>query len=68
MIDKGRMIVAVDKPSRVVMLETIHAFAQLKVVPVLAPKMQILLALERLSSDVWSNNVTDRRAFLDSTV
>lgn len=68
MIDEGRMIVAVDKPSRVVMLETIYAFSQLKVVPVLAPKMQILLALERLSSDVWSNNVTDRRAFLDSTV
>ncbi len=67
MIDKGRMIVAVDKPSRVVMLEAIHAFAQHKVVPVLAPKMQILLALERMSGNVWSHNVTERQAFFDTT-
>jgi hypothetical protein len=68
MVDKGRMIVAVDKPSRVVMLEAIHAFAELKVVPVLAPKVQILLALERMSSNVWSHNVTERQAFFDTTV
>jgi len=68
MIDKGRMIVAVDKPSRVVMLETIHAFAQLKVVPVLAPKMQILLALEGLSSNVWGHNASERLAFFDTAV
>jgi hypothetical protein len=68
MIDKGRMIVAVDKPSRVVMLEAVHAFAQLKVVPVLAPKMQILLALQGLSSNVWSHNVSEHQAFFDTTV
>ena len=68
MIDKGRLIVAVDKPSRVVVLEAVHAFAEFKVVPVLAPKMQILLALEKLSSNVWSHNVTERQAFFDTTV
>jgi hypothetical protein len=68
MIDTGRMIVAVDRPSRVVMLEAIHAFARLKVVPVLAPKMQILLALQRRSGNVWSHNVTERLAFFDTTV
>lgn len=68
MLDKGRVVVAVDKPSRVVMLEAIHAFAQLKVVPVLAPKMQILLALQGLSGNVWSHNVTDRLAFFDTAV
>jgi hypothetical protein len=50
MLDKGRLIVAVDEPSSGVKLQAIHAFAQLKVVAVLATQLQLMLALDRLSS------------------
>ena len=63
LLDKDRLIVAVDKPSRAVRLNALHAYAQVKVVPVLASKTQMLLALERLSNDVWASHVTQRPAF-----
>jgi hypothetical protein len=49
MLDGTRLIVAVDEPSRVADLQAIHAFAQLSVVVALAPQLQIMLALDRLS-------------------
>ena len=63
MVDKDRLIVAVDNPSRAVKLRALHAYAQIKVVPVLASKTQMLLAIERLASDVWSSHVAHRPAF-----
>lgn len=63
LLDKDRLIVAVDKPSRAVRLNALHAYAQIKVVPVLASKAQMMLAFERLSNDVWSSYVAHRPAF-----
>jgi hypothetical protein len=67
LLDKSRLIVAVDKPSRAIKLSALQAYAQLSIVPVLAPRTQILLALERLSNDVWSQNVSHRPAFFATT-
>jgi hypothetical protein len=63
LLDKDRLIVAVDKPSRAVKLNALHAYAQIKVVPVLASKTQMMLAFERLSNDLWSSYVSHRPAF-----
>lgn len=63
LLEKDRLIVAVDKPSRAAKLNALHAYAQIKVVPVLASKSQMLLAFERLSNDVWSSYVSYRPAF-----
>jgi hypothetical protein len=52
MLDEDRLIVAIDDPSRVADLQAIRAFARLTVVAVLAPQLQIQLALDRLSSGV----------------
>jgi len=68
MLDKERLIVAVDKPSRVDKLQEVHALAQFTTVPVLAPKMQILLALDRLSGNALSQNVLERSRFFAATV
>lgn len=63
LLDKDRLIVAVDKPSRAVRLSSLHAYAQIKVVPVLASRSQMMLAFERLSNDVWASYVAHRPAF-----
>jgi type II secretion system (T2SS) protein E len=63
LLDKDRLVVAVDKPSRAVRLNALHAYAQIKVVPVLASKTQMMLAFERLSHDLWSSYVMHRPAF-----
>ena len=52
MLDKERLIVAVDEPARLAELQAIHAFANLTVLAVLAPQLQIQLALDRLSGSV----------------
>jgi len=67
LLDKDRLIVAVDKPSRAIKLNALHAYAQIKIVPVLASKTQILRALEGLSSDVWSAHVSHRPTFFTTT-
>ena len=59
MIDGGRLIVAVDRPSRVVDLRSLHLYVQTAIVPVLAPRMQIMAALDRLSRDLWLQHVND---------
>ncbi len=57
MIDGTRLIVAVDRPARLVKLQGLQGFAQLTIVPVLASKPLILLALGRLAKgDVWAAN------------
>lgn len=67
MLDGTRLIVAVDKPSRIVKLKADHT-AGLSVVPVLASRMQILLAQDRQKHDVWSGHVADRIGFFSTTV
>lgn len=66
-LDNDRLVVAVDNPSRAVRLRGLQAFAQIKLVPVLASKTQMMLAIERLSSDVWSSHVSHRPAFFATT-
>lgn len=63
LLDKDRLIVAVDNPSRAVKLRALHAYAQIKVVPVLASKTQMMLAFDRLANDVWASHVSHRPAF-----
>ncbi|HYN59480.1 MAG TPA: hypothetical protein VET87_07995, partial [Rubrivivax sp.] len=67
MIDQGRLIVAMDRPSRVTELRSLHTYVKTSIVPVLASAMQITVALDRLSRDVWSQNVVGRPAFVQST-
>mgnify|MGYP001764087779 CR=1 FL=1 len=67
MIDQGRLIVAVDRPSRVTELRSLHLYLQTPIVPVLASAMQITVALERLLPDVWSQQVVGRPSFVAST-
>lgn len=68
MIDGQRMIVVVDKPSRLVQLEATYAVAPLTLVAVLASKGQILLALSNLSATgVWTENFSIRPQFHPST-
>lgn len=59
-VDKGRLIVAVDKPSRVDELRSLHFRVQTSIVPVLAPGTQITVAVERLSRGVWLHRVDGR--------
>ena len=68
MIDKERVIVAMDRPQRAVDLQGLYALAPLKVVPVLAPKSRILLALSGLPHhDGWSDNVSIRAGFYSTS-
>ena len=49
LLDQERLIVAVDRPGRVLKLRQLDAYAQMPIVPVLALKSQILVALNRQS-------------------
>ena len=67
-VDQGRLIVAVDKPSRAGKLQALHAFAELRVVGVLAPRTQVLAALQRLSANVWTQHAPDHAPFFPTTI
>jgi hypothetical protein len=62
MVDGGRLIVAVDRPSRVVDLRSLHLYVQTTIIPVLASSTQIGIALERMSGDVWRQHAAGRAA------
>ena len=68
MLDKERLIVAVDRPGRVLKLRQLDAYAQLPIVPALALKSQILVALNRQSGDGWNLNVSERVNFFATTI
>ena len=68
MLDKERLIVAVDRPGRVLKLRQVDAYAQMPIVPVLALKSQILLALNRQSGDGWNLNPSERVNFFATTI
>ncbi len=68
MLERDRLVVAVDRPARLAALQALYALAAFKVVPVLAAKGQILLALSSLSrQDLWSDNVSVRAGFFATT-
>lgn len=68
MLDGERLVVAVDRPSRVNKLRMLRAYAESSVVPVLACRVQIVLALERLSDDVWNRHVAAAPGFFATTI
>jgi len=68
MLDKERLIVAVDRPGRVLKLRLLDAYAQMPIVPALALKSQILVALNRQSNDGWNVNVSERANFFATTI
>lgn len=68
MIDGERVIVAVDKPARMNKLRALNVFSQLRIVPVLAPRAQISLALDSMASDVWSGQVAHTNGFFATTL
>lgn len=69
MLHGKRLIVAVDNPARAVKLGALKAFAQLSLVPVLAQKSQILMALSgATTNDAWAHNVFTHLEFFPTTV
>jgi hypothetical protein len=68
MIDGKRLIVAVDRPSRLEELRANHVLVDLVPVAVVASKAQIKLALAGLmQQDVWSHSVGVRPGFFPTT-
>lgn len=63
MLDRGRLIAAVETPARTAELRDLQVYVERPVVPVLAPRSQILTALYRLSEDAWKEYVAERLAF-----
>ena len=69
MLDKHkRLVVAVDRPGRVLKLREQEGYAQLPIVPALALKSQILLALNRHAAEGWNLNVSERVNFFATTI
>lgn len=68
-LDQDRLFVATDRPSRAVPLGSIFALKPYNLVPVLASKGQILLALSKLSDqDPWQEHVAIAPNFANTTV
>jgi hypothetical protein len=65
---RDQLIVAVDKPARVMKLKGVNAMAGVTVTPVLASRMQIMLAQDRQKNDIWSGHVADKLPFFASTI
>ena len=62
------MIAAVDRPARILKLRELEAYAKLPILPVLAPKAQILVALNRLTGEGWNLNPSERVSFFDTSI
>lgn len=68
MLDGMRLIVAVDRPSRIDKLLQAQAFTRYTLVPVLAQKNRILMALARLArQDVWADSAMDQMRYFATT-
>jgi hypothetical protein len=52
----------------VLKLRQLDAYAQMPIVPVLALKSQILVALNRQAGDGWNINVSERVNFFATTI
>lgn len=69
MTDGNRLIVAVDRPQRLVKLQALSKLSSYKLVAVLASKHQIMLALSRQTQcDPWFHTVAARPGFFATTV
>ena len=69
MVQDKRLIVAVDRPQRLVKLQSLSKFSAYKMVPVLASKHMIMLALARQTQrDPWFHTVVARPGFFATTV
>jgi hypothetical protein len=69
MVHRERLVVAVDRPQRIEKLHQLHVFTGKKLVPVLASRTQIMLALTDLAQqDMWSRNVFTRLVFAPTTI
>ena len=67
-LDGNRLVIAVDRPMRTVGLQSLYALASFQVMPVLAAKGQILLALSALSDqDLWHDRVSIQAQFFSTT-
>ncbi len=62
------MIVAVDRPARIIKLRQTDRYAKMSIVPVLALKAQILVALNRLTGEGWNLNPSERVSFFDTSI
>jgi hypothetical protein len=68
LLERDRLVVAIDRPARLAGLQSPFTVGAFKVMPVLAARSQILLALSSLSrQDLWSENVSIRAGFFAST-
>ena len=68
MLSGKELLVAVEHPARVTKLSTLRAFAEISVVPVLALKSHILLALSgATTNDAWAHNVFTHLEFFPTT-
>jgi Type II secretion system (T2SS), protein E, N-terminal domain len=68
LVEQQQLVVAVDRPSRVIKLRLLDAYAKMPIVPVLALKSQILLALNRQSGEGWNLNICERVSFFATTI
>lgn len=69
MTDGNRLIVAVDRPQRLVKLQALSKFSAYSLVAVLASKHQIMLALSRSTQrDTWFDTVEARPGFFATTI
>lgn len=67
--DGHRLVVAVDKPSRLARLRTVKALAGVELVPVLAAKATIVTALTSLAQQgVWTDHVAAMPGYFATTV
>lgn len=66
MLDGPRLVVAVDRPGRVLKLREQSGFAASDIVPALALKSQILHAMNRLAGDGWALDPSQRASFLST--
>lgn len=66
MLDGPRLVVAVDRPGRVLKLREQPGFAAPDIVPALALKSQILHAMNRLAGDGWALDPSQRVSFVAS--
>jgi hypothetical protein len=62
------LVVAVDRPARIIKLRLVDGLATMPLVPVLALKSQILLALDRQSGEGWHLDPSERPSFFDTSI
>jgi len=68
LLDDNRLVVAVDRPERMTRLSALYALAAFTVIPALASKGQILLALSALKDqDLWHDRVSIQAEFFSTT-